>query len=278
MNTTVGFEEEFYIPQTYHKVGEVFVSDQIHFDPKIDNRVFKVMPFSRFYLSVKNEKLVFASPATWDDPFEKLFYIPKKLPNDTHIYALCTCYERSENEEAVWKSYQKSEEPQVRITINLKKLIDLLDKYSVKHPDIQFYVSLIDYSYDTRQILSEHASFKKKKIIKVEEMINYMCIKRRAYSYENEVRIFAVVTSSKNSEKIYPITIPNLYNQIITGITLPPYPLVKDNHKDTDYQYIQDVVNQGMRACIERGLKLKCRIWQSRLFQAKYSHKKFQYV
>lgn len=257
--------------QRFHKEGNVMVSDRVHISEDDDFLVCKVMPFSRFYLSAKRQQLTFVSPLTWIDPFDYYFYAPEKLSGHQAFYCLCTCATLSESEEAAWKSYGQAGEPQVRVAYNLRNLIDFVSDIASLTPGLRFYVTQVDYSLGKRDILSEHARFNRQATVSEDELVSYMSIKRKAFSYESEIRIFAVVDDGDASQRLYHIRMEGLFDNFLSKVTLPPYPpfTSSSGFSKTDYESIQRAANAGMKSCIEGELRLNCRIEESRLYMTK---------
>lgn len=195
-------------------------------------------------------QLRFDVPERWSDPFEKLFY---KCPitidgKDYYVVCLCFIYDVNDGEESLWHVHGNIKkncscpngEVVVRATFNIQELCKKLAK---SHPDVSFYFAPINYSLSRSQILQRYQRRKNTPYSNINEFINDMLVKRKAFSYEHEVRLFAVsetpFTIEENSFCIF-----NLKNMksVITKITLPPIPITatydsKTYHSDLKNQY-----------------------------------------
>ena len=174
---------------------------------------------------------------------------------------LCFTYNRFKGEEAAWK-LRKDDEPVVKICVNFSALLDRLSLIANKEYDkeLMFYIGLCNYSLNKSVIDTSYTAYKKLAEIKLEDYLNYMSIKRKAFEHECEVRIFAV-SKKKNEEEnkkvnenekeqdqnVASYKVGN-YKDLITEILLPP--LKGYNPEDSRYKHyveIQDIYNKGMR-------------------------------
>lgn len=260
----------------------VFVSDRIWDTEankvtciKPDNRrkikidkdfcLFRYVPFSRLYTELKEQALTFISPKKWDDPYESLFFQEDKIKiKEDKVLNGCLCFthNRFKEEEAAWK-LRKDDEPIVKICVNFSALLDRLSLIANKKEDkpaVRFYISLCNYSLNKSDIDSSYTAYKNLTEIKLEDYLNCMSIKRKAFEHESEVRIFAI--SDKKNEKVdgkenkkekeqkKDVASYNVgnYKDLITEILLPP--LKGYNPGDSRYKHyveIQDIYNKGMR-------------------------------
>lgn len=181
--------------------------------------IYRYMPIDILYQCLSNNNIRFVQPSTWNDQFEKRFYeadYATKLhaSSDTHpkLYALCTTI--AKDCEPSWQIYSKSS--MVQIKINRKKFLQLLSNYSASH-NIYFYEGLANYG-----IKAEHISILHKpkylrggKSYKVKghdllfnnfDLDSYLCLlllKRSAFSYEQEVRYFAIPKAEMSDSELY---------------------------------------------------------------------------
>ncbi len=215
----------------------------------------KYMPFSWAIHNINNSELVFVSPQTWKDPFERLLFDT----NHANISCLCMTYEKTANEESVWNTYRNHSIPEdlpVRLSFNPKKFMDLLEDIGHKY-HVDFYVTTIDYSC-SRKELKNLSKNKASYSSRIETYINAMSLKRKAFAYENELRIFAVpqneVSKVDYPPKVVSFNIKDIldYKTILSRVTLPPYsPFSQDDKRDKLYSEIQFFANYGMRTYFE---------------------------
>ena len=156
--------------------------------------VYRYMPFSRAMEWFTDKEIIFVNPEVWEDPFEKRF-----LNGDDHkanykikqLACLCVTTEHGENEAAAWRSFDKDGKNNlVQVTLDLGVLLKAVDDFS-KKCGATVYVKAADYSFTLEQIKSsgKKVFLPNSKVIGDEDFIKLMCIKRRAFAFEKEMRI-----------------------------------------------------------------------------------------
>lgn len=222
---------------------------------------FNVHRYTKFSYFNKDE-LVFLPLDKWDDPYETLFYVGNDVKNnlDIQIACLCCTFERVEGEEAAWKrSTYNCNEPVIRISYNYNALCDALELIANQY-DVEFYLTIADYSNSIEQLKGARGiSFTSK-----EEYINYLTLKRKAFAYENELRIFAVGKDLPWVNDICKFTIPD-DTSLYDAITLPPLmPLSKSDPRP--YSEEQFLDNLSIRQNLESSFP-SYKIYQCHLYE-----------
>lgn len=197
--------------------------------------LYRYMPLKRFMDIVQKRAIAFVSPYLWHDPFEFLFYNPNTKIGDLYynVYALCFTV-NSTNEEAKWQNSGcntinnyylngNNDELIIRVKFNLREFCKALAEDNHKR---LIFVSHIDYSHKKKEIVSLLNKLPKdidKSFNNLDKYIYSMSIKRKAFTYENEVRLFVIEKSEdvKQFEKLKNINF-NVSNKSIPQITLPP--------------------------------------------------------
>lgn len=159
-------------------------------------KIFKYMPLSRVLEMLREKKITFVYPKLWHDPYEI-----KYLNTDYHslkykqnkIFCLCARMDNT-NQEASWRIYSNGREPLFRVSIDTPKLIRCLETFADAH-DCNLYVSKINYKHTTKEINELHKPGNPLFQVFFNNMdelkyIKLMSLKRPAFSYENEVRLF----------------------------------------------------------------------------------------
>ena len=159
------------------------------------------MPVSRVLDIIEKEphQIGFVSPDLWYDPYEtKFLNTDYTMLNDykqPKIYCFCARMDNL-NEEASWKIYKKENEPLLRLSIRTIDFLLSLDKFAREHT-CDLYFSKVDYKLKKKEIDGLHLpsspyfhdyfdDFNDKQYVRV------MSLKRRAFNYENEYRIFVI--------------------------------------------------------------------------------------
>lgn len=162
-----------------------------------------------FFTSILNmNKLTFVSPASWNDPYEKFFYerdyilMGKKiqLPVRNRLFALCVT--GTSSSEAFWKVYSPLEDG-IRLTFKTEDFINVfLDKIN----NVEIYIGKVNYK-STKEFFKLDAN-KHELISELNEssigksQIDLMIQKRKAFEYENELRIMIIPKEKKTSKKL----------------------------------------------------------------------------
>lgn len=197
------------------------------------NTLYKYMTASRVLelLEAQEHMLAFVSPENWYDPYETKFlktdYTALNGYKQPPIYCFCARMD-NHNEEASWKIYKEGNEPLLRMSIRTIDLLLAIDKFAKEH-ECDVYFSKVDYRLKKSEIDSLHlpsskyydeffSHFDDKQYVKV------MSLKRWAFKYENEYRIFivprkpeAIVKYLKDNILFIPVPI-----EMITRYTFNP--------------------------------------------------------
>lgn len=161
--------------------------------------VFRFVPYFRAQEMFSEKKIAFVSPCMWKDPYEKRYLnvnVNNKRNKLPHVACLCFKKTINDNSAAFWDNI--TEDSAVRLTFDLKKLLDVLDKYA-KNSDSRIYVSGVNY-LGINEIKNAHRNLKFMKKDLEESYIRLMSLKRRAYKYEDEIRVFIVWNRDNKNE------------------------------------------------------------------------------
>lgn len=244
---------------------------------------YKYMPLDRFIASVNKNEFIFVSPSLWKDPFERLYF---NVDCSTHGYetdniaCLCVSEKSSTNEDASWKAYADNGEKAVRLSINRVLFLEFLDSYAEQH-GYDVYIGRAQYWLEKREIMNLYKSGKPyhdlffPKSMERMHYLSVMLLKRSAFDYENEVRIFLVKRDTIPFEKnLLRIPCDYKWNGLITDITLSPYPLLPDS--DDLLHSVRARMNNIESAELKRILQglVGCTIRQSMLYNTYKSIKK----
>ena len=98
-----------------------------------------------------------------------------------------------------------------------------------------------------------------------EHYLSLMLLKRKAFKYENEVRIFLV--KKKISEKLLKVKCNYKATKLVSNVMLSPYPPVRENG-DLAFK-VRERINNAESSEIKKVLeeKVGCRIQQSLLYK-----------
>ena len=176
--------------------------------------LFRYMNESHFLSDLNAQQLTFISPKLWNDPFERLFYADGGVViGNAKYYIRCICltYDWIESEEAAWNRGLGGN-AMVRVEYDFQKLCDVLESQSKNY---DFYFSVIDYSLPRRDIIQLSKLYP---VNSLQDYLNLLSLKRKAFVYENEIRLF-MVSNSPIPQDVISI---NYSNQPISSVCLPP--------------------------------------------------------
>ena len=243
--------------------------------PKGKDTFFKYMPLDRFVSSVDKEIFVFVSPLTWKDPFERMYF---NVDCSAHGYqteeiaCLCATEKSSTNEDASWKAYADYGEKAVRLSINRGIFLEMLEDYA-REVKCEVYFGKAQYGFEKKEIMNLHVPdnsyydlfFPEK--MERKHYLSVMTLKRSAFEYENEFRVFLVKNELPFNDK-YLVEIHCDYKRsgLITDVVLSPYPVLPIE-KDLVHS-VRARINKLESDELKRILHdlVDCRIRQSRLY------------
>ena len=163
-------------------------------------KVFKYMTLEAFLTSLYCETWRFFEPSKWNDKFEQRFYCAKyKLPNaigkTPQLFA--TCVTRAKNSEAAWKVYSNGQGLGAHC---LQLELDIVElRKQLRASGLRFEEKLIVYKPEN-VIMDLHKkrkpSYKKYFYpFTLDSFLNLLSLKRDAYTYEQELRLFIIPTN-----------------------------------------------------------------------------------
>ena len=170
------------------------------------SKVYKYMTLEAFLTSLYCGTWRFFEPSKWNDRFEQRFYcanytIPTAIGNTPQLFA--TCVTRERNSEAAWKVYSNGQGLGARC---LQLELDIVElRKQLRATAYQFEEKLIEYVPEN-VILDLHK--KRKPYYKkyftsftLESYLRLLSLKRDAYTYEKELRLFIIPHNGKQRNK-----------------------------------------------------------------------------
>lgn len=239
--------------------------------------LFKYMQFERFVSSVMNKELVFVSPETWKDPFERRFFKTDYTSmnfNRPDIACMCLSSKSSTNEEASWRMYVNPNDKALRLSIDFEEFCKILDNYADAN-DCKIYIGNVIYDFTKDQIISLHNKTKNANYDKyfplpfsLENYLTIMLIKRVSFKFENEIRVFIVKSSSLTDAKgLLKIPRVNYTNSFIPKVMIAPYePLPVDDIRTPFRIKINNIESEEYKKII--GDLFGCTVKQSQLYSS----------
>ena len=169
-------------------------------------RVFKYMTLEAFLTSLYCGTWRFFEPSKWNDKFEQRFYcanytLPAAIGNTPQLFA--TCLTRVKNSEAAWKVYSNGQGLGAHC---LQLELDIVElRKQLRASGFHFEEKMIEYKPEN-VILDLHKKRKKyyKKYFSsftLDSFLNLLSLKRDAYTYEQELRLFVIPNNGGKRNK-----------------------------------------------------------------------------
>lgn len=167
-------------------------------DRKLYTKVYKYMTIETFLVSLYAKTWRFFEPNKWNDKFEQRFYCADyKNIGMEHMtpQLFATCVTREKNSEAAWKVYSHGQglgSHCVQLELDIDKLRIELNKNDLKIAEMyveykkEKFILELHNKNKSKAYEAYFSSFSLKKFLKL------LTLKRNAYKYENEIRLFAI--------------------------------------------------------------------------------------
>ena len=198
--------------------------------------ICRYMPYSRLEKWINESIMTFVSPNRWNDPFEKI-YLNTIIANSSlkinykppHIASLCFSKSLFKDSVAFWNNFKTDDSSQlVRVEFDFKKMMVQLIK-SLEKYDMHIYIVAVDYSLQQKIIKNKNEFVKNILRYSGDEIdaeslyIKMLSYKRKAFSFENEVRVILVPQEKIDFDKNECFIVDCLdYKTIIENIWLEP--------------------------------------------------------
>lgn len=184
------------------------------FDGTFPVSLYRYMPLIQLISIIESGSLTLLNPAVWPDKteggwVEKLFGDDGILPGVT---ARAMCLTRESYSEALWHVYAKTG-PVIRVRISLDVLLADCLNYA-KRKGGKFYLSDVRYrtSSEMRDALQEHEDLGHSSTA-----ATLLSLKRRAFSYEREVRLAWFSSAHAPEQLTIPVSVDNLISQLLVS-------------------------------------------------------------
>lgn len=191
--------------------------------------IYRIFNYNYFVNDFKDKKLTLVRPHKWQDPLENFLLNSEGELKDGTIVGFepirdsfySQCWSLKEECDGLWRNYKGTNEFAIKIKTNTKKLFDLIYDSTNKFHYISYFIGKVDYVTD-----DEFINFFKDEINFNDyqsglEFAQTLLMKRKSFSYEEEVRIIV-----RNDNKNYTddlLRIPFDLNHIIEDIIFDPW-------------------------------------------------------
>jgi len=171
----------------------------------IHKPLYKYMDVESAFRFLKAVTISYVEPSSWYDPFEKRFYNAdfSKIQNFVKPKLFASCFTRKASNEASWVMYSYFKNglasKSIRFELTPGLYYDILEGYG-DLTKTKIVISDVNYSLNEQTIKALHKKTCQEhnryfENFNIDKFIDLMLIKRKAFEYEKEVRIFIVPTS-----------------------------------------------------------------------------------
>lgn len=244
MDTTPTKEKINIKAEQFRNYERIFMLNGLNLTDKYP--LYKYIPYNRFVSSVKNSELIFVSPITWLDPFERRFWKTKYSSygfTQPDIACMCLTTKAITNEEAAWKMYADGKDKLLRVAFIKETLFNILEDYAITN-DCYIYVGKAIYDYTHNEIMHLH-DYKNvffpsgPNSFNIEHYLSLMCLKRKSFAFENEIRIFIVKERIKWDNNMIKVQTP-IDDKLIKVMKIGPLaPYAHNDPRKVVYNKIQ---------------------------------------
>jgi hypothetical protein len=190
-------------------------------------RLYRFMPVNEFFKMLHTGKYIFRNPSAWNDPFEKYFLDREYRIKNTNYHLsiknnlFASCFSKTSNSEAYWNVYTPNSDG-VRIEFSTEIF---LDNFLSRIVNADVYMGSIKY-YSTNEFHKTDIDIKRLSSSITnnndhEVQAELMFRKRKAFLYEDEVRIMILPHKAKKSNGSE-ITIPINLSAMIKSVYFDP--------------------------------------------------------
>lgn len=164
-------------------------------------KFFKYIDIESLLTMLQSGRMVYVEPSHWYDPFEKLFYEADYTAlGFDKPKVFCSCFTRKPTNEAAWIMYSHFRKGlasrSAKLELDPIVYYDFLETHGIL-TNSQIYIANVDYSLSEQTIKKLHLKTSKKhdkyfRDFSLEKFIKLLLIKRKAFEYEQEIRIFII--------------------------------------------------------------------------------------
>lgn len=169
---------------------KLFNADQVYDIELLETKIYRYFRLNDLIESLSTKKLRLKKPHLWDDPFENLFLKSKVVnakgqPADlstTREQIFAQCWTFKEESDLMWSSYIHDSKG-AKVTVSLKDILKVISRYQ--------FAFIAKINYWTEQEILDYFSKPLSLDVSNKEnpFIKTLCIKRKEFEEEQEVRI-----------------------------------------------------------------------------------------
>ncbi|MCF5904933.1 MULTISPECIES: DUF2971 domain-containing protein [Aeromonas] len=174
------------------------ITDNIISIKNIDTPIYRIFSLSRIKEWLRSNELVLVNPGKWDDPFENFFLKSKIDIGGGEIASLDAlandwygqCWTTNEDTDAMWRIYSHNKDG-IRVKTTVRKLFTSIYDEKDTFASLKYFIGKVDYKTQDEIINIIHETPFSSVIFggQNNKFASLLCIKREAFSHEQEIRI-----------------------------------------------------------------------------------------
>jgi len=180
-----------------------------------NSNLYRIVSFDRAVDVIKNRRLYFAHPSTWDDPYEQILHHDQFKA----IFAQCWC--RKALSDAMWRIYSPNGLG-VRIATTRQRLTQALE-LEKKNKTFSFRIQNVEYLF--QEELDFELDNVKKRLVAQRTFANAaapLFLKRKAFDHEREARVVIHDPAANKAPEMKGTTVDIDPFEVITSIWVDP--------------------------------------------------------
>lgn len=183
----------------------------------LDCEIYRIFPLHRFKDLFITKKNGLVRPKLWEDPFENFFLKSTAICNGEQVSLeqlrhewYGQCWTKNRDSDAMWRIYSKFSnndkcdcEVGVRVGTTISKLFSDFYDCSDKFAALKFFIGEVHYKskVDIEHFLMNNSFTSLTSGGQPQSIAETLCIKRREFEHENEVRLLFADTEKQYSDK-----------------------------------------------------------------------------
>lgn len=195
--------------------------------------IYRTMSWDRFMTMLQTKQLTLRHPTDWDDPWENFLlrsaaYLKDGTPCSLKSIAdtyYAQCWSFNAESEALWRRYAGKTRRAVKIRTTAGKLMAEIYPFNSELAPLQFFFRRVRYVSteeleEFKQSMRDCLTFNWRELF-----LESLCLKRKAFSYEDEVRLIYQETESSSPPNPTPEvkTIPADPSRFIEEVVVDPW-------------------------------------------------------
>lgn len=188
--------------------------DANSFDLSLEDPIYRIFSLDKFMQTLTDKKLCLVRPYKWEDPFENFLLNSEGQLDDGRMVGFENirdkfygqCWTLKKECDGLWRNYKEKQPAAIKVKTTVGKLMDQFYDLSHQFHQLTYFIGKVEYVTD-----DEIVDYFKKEIDLMNfqsgvEFAQTLLIKRKSFSYEEEVRI---IFSKPSTNEIDLTTVKN---------------------------------------------------------------------